>query len=249
MAQGLKSLAGGNVHAALHRLSRCREALLQAAAKRHSLPASQLAGATVSAASAAAAHAAHQPSLQASLQEAAAAAAEPEGSLQDPADDSSAELDPVAVTAACQMATVCGTIGDCYQRLGDPVQAEQLYYESMAAVESYAESDAEAAHALSVSLNKLGDMRYSQQQLEAAKQLYRRALQLRQLACGPLTGGRAGPGQQLELASSLIKVADVCRVSKNKELYITLLLRGDKQVFLSCGRVWYSRLRVLCCGL
>jgi tetratricopeptide (TPR) repeat protein len=111
------------------------------------------------------------------------------------------------------MAAVCGSLGDCYQRLGDPAQAEQLYHESMAAVESLSNSDAEAAHALSVSLNKLGDMRYSQEQLQQAKQLYRRALQLRQLACGPLTGGRAGPGQQLELASSLIKVADVCRVS------------------------------------
>jgi tetratricopeptide (TPR) repeat protein len=203
MAQGLKSLAGGNIHAALHRLSRCREALLRAAAavaKQQSISQTSPAGAVVVAAAAA------DAAAEASLQETEAAAA-------DVADVGSTELNPAIVAAACQMATVCGSIGDCYQRLGDSVQAEQLYHESMATVEPYSDSDAEAAHALSVSLNKLGDMWYSQEQLEQAKQLYKRALQLRQLACGPLTGGRAGPGQQLELVSSLIKVADVCRVS------------------------------------
>lgn len=58
----------------------------------------------------------------------------------------------------------------------------------------------------------MGDARYLAQQLPAAKQLYRQALQLRQLCCGPLTSGQAGPQEQLELAASLIKVADVCKV-------------------------------------
>ncbi|KAF6260335.1 hypothetical protein COO60DRAFT_1700345 [Scenedesmus sp. NREL 46B-D3] len=198
MAQGLKSLAGGNTHAALHRLSRCREALLQAAAastQQGTSPANPAA-----------------PAGTADMQQ-AAAAAEPAAAADADAAAAAdgAKLAPTAVAAACQMAAVCGSLGDCYQRLGNQAQAEQLYYDSMAAVDAYADLDAEAAHALSVSLNKLGDMRYSQEQLEEAKQLYRRALQLRQLASGPLTGGRAGPAQQLELASSLIKVADVCR--------------------------------------
>lgn len=51
------------------------------------------------------------------------------------------------------------------------------------------------------------------QQLLVAKHLYKEALQLRQLCCGPLTAGRAGPEQQLELAASMLKVADVCKVS------------------------------------
>jgi tetratricopeptide (TPR) repeat protein len=199
MAQGLKSLAGGNTHAALHRLSRCREALVKAAADKQHAVASGAVGAAAGAEAI-------------DLQQEAAAAPDP-AAQSDTDAAGTAEPSPATVASACQMAAVCGSLGDCYQRLGNPAQAEQLYHESMAAVEPYSDSDAEAAHALSVSLNKLGDMRYSQEQLEQAKQLYRRALQLRQLACGPLTGGRAGPGQQLELASSLIKVADVCRVS------------------------------------
>jgi tetratricopeptide (TPR) repeat protein len=56
---------------------------------------------------------------------------------------------------------------------------------------------------------RLGDLRYTQQQLPAAKALYRQALQLRELCCGPLTRGAATPEQQLDLAASLIKLADV----------------------------------------
>jgi hypothetical protein len=59
---------------------------------------------------------------------------------------------------------------------------------------------------------RLGDTRYLSQQLPAAKALYKQALQLRQLCCGPLTHGQAGPQEQLELAASLVKLADVCKV-------------------------------------
>lgn len=61
-------------------------------------------------------------------------------------------------------------------------------------------------------VRRLGDARYLSQQLPAAKVLYRQALQLRQLCCGPLTGGQAGPQEQLELAASFIKLGDVCKV-------------------------------------
>lgn len=60
--------------------------------------------------------------------------------------------------------------------------------------------------------HRLGDALYLAQQLPAAKALYRQALELRELCCGPLTCGQAGPQQQLELAASLVKVADVCKV-------------------------------------
>lgn len=59
---------------------------------------------------------------------------------------------------------------------------------------------------------RLGDARYLSQQLPAAKALYTQALQLRLLCCGPLTCGQAGPQEQLELAASHIKVADICKV-------------------------------------
>jgi hypothetical protein len=63
--------------------------------------------------------------------------------------------------------------------------------------------------------HRLGDARYRAQQLPAAKALYREALQWRQLCCGPLTAGQAGPEQQLELAASLIKVADISMVRQH----------------------------------
>eukprot|EP00775_Hariotina_reticulata_P011077 gene11077-11233_t len=137
MAQGLKSLAGGNVHAALHRLSRCRKALLESTA---------------------------------------------------------------SATAAA------GTSAPAARQA-----AEQLYQEAISSVAVLSESDAEAAHTMSVSLNKLGDLKYMVQQLREAKKLYRQGLELRQLCCGPLSAGQAGPAEQLELATSLIKVADACK--------------------------------------
>jgi uncharacterized protein HemY len=59
-----------------------------------------------------------------------------------------------AASRAVQLATVCGCLGDCYQRLGQPEEADQQYRESVAAVQPFSEDSAEAAHAMSVSLNK-----------------------------------------------------------------------------------------------
>ncbi|KAF8073192.1 NCA1 [Scenedesmus sp. PABB004] len=174
MAHGLRSLAGGNAHAALHRFERARAALLDA-------------GAT----------------------------APPPG----------------AVGAACQLAAACGCLADCHRRLGDDAAAAALLGEAAAAVEGFADDDGEAAHALSVSLNKLGDLRYSQQALPAAAGLYRRALALREARCGPLSGGRAGPGEQLELAAALVKVSDAARALGERDEAATLLHRAAGVAF------------------
>lgn len=66
----------------------------------------------------------------------------------------SLEVEESVVIKAVQLATVCGCLADCYQRLGQAGQAEQLLRESVAAVKPYSEVSAEAAHAMSVSLNK-----------------------------------------------------------------------------------------------
>lgn len=203
MAQGLKSLAGGNVHAALHRLSRCRDSLLRSEESTTvpdggSISVAQEAVSTVKGTAGVSAHA--QMPGEVSQQQTEHVQQPQHRPAQPPA------------AAACQLSACCGCLADCYMRLGDPHQAEQLYQEAISSVEVLSESDAEAAHTMSVSLNKLGDLKYMLQQLHEAKTLYRRGLELRQLCCGPLSGGQAGPAEQLELATSLIKVADACKV-------------------------------------
>jgi hypothetical protein len=135
MAQGLKSLTGGNIHAAMHRLVRAKQALLDNSPPPHT-PGPNLAPAAAAAAEDSMdIESTHDEQQQQGHSQHGAAASE-------------------AVPKAVQMATVCGVLGDCYQRLGEPEQAEQQYKESVAAVEHYSEESVEAAHAMSVSLNK-----------------------------------------------------------------------------------------------
>eukprot|EP00879_Flechtneria_rotunda_P015606 GHRR01016321.1.p1 GENE.GHRR01016321.1~~GHRR01016321.1.p1 ORF type:complete len:352 (+),score=100.61 GHRR01016321.1:487-1542(+) len=193
MAQGLKSMAGGNLHAAVHRLSNARHEL----------------STTVNAADSTQAPAA---SSEASIQQ-----QQPEPMQSDLQQQQQLQGQTLAdhgrIAKACQLAAICGSLGDCYGRLGNAAQAQQLYQDSISSVQQYSEDDAEAAHAMSVSLNKLGDLQYMQQNLQGARDLYNQCLVLRERCCGPLTQGQAGPSQQLELASSAVKVADVCKVN------------------------------------
>lgn len=138
MAQGLKSMTGGNVHAAMHRLGRAKQALLDASLAPHT-PASL---------APAAAAAGTVDDADVDSMDIESTHQQQQGHLQHGAAASE------AVSRAVQMATVCGVLGDCYQRLGEPEQAEQQYKESVAAVEQYSDESAEAAHAMSVSLNK-----------------------------------------------------------------------------------------------
>ncbi|KAI8470201.1 MAG: hypothetical protein J3K34DRAFT_264045 [Monoraphidium minutum] len=187
---GLKSLLGGNTDAALYRLGRCRDLLLAELAEASRRDVAGALGA------AAAAHA-----------------------------------------AACRLGAVCGSLGDCWRRRGDLGAAGAELCRSVAHLRPHAGGDAEAAHTLSVTLGKLGDLEYYKAQAaeaaEAAGQeggetaaaaaaaapggggaaaaalpLYAEAVELRRALCGPLSGGRAGPGATLDLVSALAKVAD-----------------------------------------
>jgi hypothetical protein len=160
MAQGLKSLAGGNVHAALHRLGRSRQELVQAAPGASPAAAAAAAGDAAGDGSGAASTsvAGSSSSSVASSNASTGAATQQQppprggrhssggGAVGDPPDARQAH--------AIQLATVCGCLGDCYQQLGRAAQAEQLYSDSVAVLQPHAEHRAEAAHALSVSLNK-----------------------------------------------------------------------------------------------
>lgn len=177
LAQGLKSLAGGNIHAAMHRLGRAKQALLDSALAP--VTPSGLAPAAAAAAGGGGDAAEDASAAAGGGTDVSAGGLTAEGSSQDAAAESAGagEVDSMdvdsggpdqrqqrsrllqpgsapAVPRAVQLATVCGVLGDCYQRLGQPDQAEQQYKESVAAVQPHAEDSAEAAHAMSVSLNK-----------------------------------------------------------------------------------------------
>lgn len=219
LLHGLRSLAGGNLDAALHRLGRCRALLLEELAEAEDRVAS---------------------STAADPQAAAAAAR----------------------AAACRLGAVCGSLGDCWRRRGELASAEEELKSSAGHLRRHASVDAEAAHTLSVTLSKLGDLEYYKQQApqqqheqqqgtvgeqlvrqmatscglgegggpgraaeqqpgaptgvsaaaSAALPLYQEALELRRALCGPLSGGQAGPAAVLDLASALAKVADAHEV-------------------------------------
>lgn len=212
---------GGNTDAALHRLGRCRDLLLDDL-QRSQHPAGAGRAATV-----------------------------------DPAPPSPRDV-------ACQLGAVCGSLGDCWRRKGDLAAAQEELARSAAYLRPYASADAEAAHALSVTLSKLGDMEYYKEQQRqqqrdvdqqlgrmsglgiaeeggaasgataagarasggggegrrgasaaaaAALPLYEEALVHRRALCGPLSGGQAGAPATLDLVSAVVKVADTHEVS------------------------------------
>lgn len=70
-------------------------------------------------------------------------------------------------------------------------------------------------HPLSVSHNKLGDLEYGLGNVEAAVAQYRQGLSIREHAVqhSQQHGQDPGPGQQLDVAVSIIKVADACQVA------------------------------------
>lgn len=72
-------------------------------------------------------------------------------------------------------------------------------------------------HPLSVSMNKLGDMEYSLGNVEAAEEWYQKGLAVRQQALS--SSQQPQPSQQLDVAVSMIKVADanqVCSASSTQ---------------------------------
>jgi hypothetical protein len=207
-------VAGGNTDAALYRLGRCRDLLLEEQRRQESPGRADANGEAGGVAAAAAARA-----------------------------------------AACRLGAVCGSLGDCWRRRGDLAAAGEELRASADHLRPHAATDAEAAHALSVTLSKLGDLQYyvvqqqqqqqtqqpQQQQRQGAEQVqehgqeqgqqqqptagvapvgaaadalpfYEEALALRRALCGPLNGGRAGPAAVLDLVSALAKVADAQEV-------------------------------------
>eukprot|EP00250_Pteridium_aquilinum_P006041 c16028_g1_i1 orf=123-1163(+) len=111
-----------------------------------------------------------------------------------------------------QLGAVLGMLGDCSRAIGNTNGAISYYNESVDMLSKLPEKDSEVIHALSVSLNKMGDLQYYADDLQSARAHYARSLDVRRSA---LTDNTELSSQVLDIAVSLAKVADVDRVLGN----------------------------------
>ncbi|GJS47107.1 protein NCA1 [Tanacetum coccineum] len=97
---------------------------------------------------------------------------------------------------------------DANRAMGDASSAVSYFDESVTFLSKVQTDDLEVTHTLSVSLNKIGDLKYYEGDLQAARDHYFRALDVRRNA---IKDSSKAPSQVLDLAVSLAKVADVDR--------------------------------------
>ncbi|KAL6870718.1 hypothetical protein ACP4OV_014566 [Aristida adscensionis] len=108
-----------------------------------------------------------------------------------------------------QLGAVLGMLGDCCIRtLGDAPSAITHYEESAKFLLKLPKKDLELVHTLSVSLNKIGDLRYYDGDLQSARSYYARSLDVRRSA---VKENSSVASQVIDVATSLAKVADVDR--------------------------------------
>lgn len=112
-----------------------------------------------------------------------------------------------------QLGAVLGMLGDCCRAIGDAASAVTYFEESVGFLEKLPADDMEITHTLSVSLNKIGDLKYYDGDLQAARSYYDRSLNVRQDAA---KDSPDVPSQILDVAVSLAKVADVDRSLGNE---------------------------------
>ncbi|KAJ9190499.1 hypothetical protein P3X46_001692 [Hevea brasiliensis] len=107
-----------------------------------------------------------------------------------------------------QLGAVLGMLGDCCRTLGDPGSAAAYFEESVEFLSQLPTDNQEITHTLSVSLNKVGDLKYYDGDLEAARSYYFRSLNVRREAMKHHSNVSS---QTLDVAVSLAKVADADR--------------------------------------
>nr|XP_019710490.1 protein NCA1 [Elaeis guineensis] len=107
-----------------------------------------------------------------------------------------------------QLGAVLGMLGDCCRAMGDTGSAVTCYEESVEFLSKLPAEDLELIHTLSVSLNKIGDLRYYDGDLKSAKAYYKQSLDVRRNAVKEHPNVSS---QVVDLAVSLAKVADVDR--------------------------------------
>ncbi|KAL8456332.1 hypothetical protein ACS0TY_034522 [Phlomoides rotata] len=117
-----------------------------------------------------------------------------------------------------QLGAVLGMLGDCCRATGDASSAISYFEESVDFLKKVPEDDLEITHTLSVSLNKIGDLKYYEGDLQAARTYYFQALDVRRSA---IKNQLTVPSQVIDVAISLAKVADVDRNLGNKDTAIS----------------------------
>ncbi|PSS13797.1 E3 ubiquitin-protein like [Actinidia chinensis var. chinensis] len=116
-----------------------------------------------------------------------------------------------------QLGAVLGMLGDCCRALGDTGSAVTYFEESVDFLKKVHTDDLEIIHTLSVSLNKVGDLKYYGGDLQGARSYYFQSLNVRRDAIKNIP---SSPSQILDVAVSLAKVADVDRNIGNEDVAI-----------------------------
>ncbi|XP_010554493.1 PREDICTED: uncharacterized protein LOC104824200 [Tarenaya hassleriana] len=124
-----------------------------------------------------------------------------------------------------QLGAVLGMLGDCSRAMGDSSSAVNHFEESVEFLMKLPIDDLEITHTLSVSLNKIGDLKYYDGDLQAARSYYFRSLNVRRDA---MKLHPDSPSQILDVAVSLAKVADVDRTLQNEGEAINGFKEGIK---------------------
>lgn len=135
------------------------------------------------------------------------------------AEDIRGQIDRLGNTSelCSQLGAVLGMLGDCCRAMGDAGAAVAYFQESVDFLMKLPMDDLEITHTLSVSLNKIGDLKYYDADLEAARSYYFCSLNVRRDA---IKNRSNVPSQVLDVAVSLAKVADVDRNLGNENVAI-----------------------------
>lgn len=113
-----------------------------------------------------------------------------------------------------QLGAVLGMLGDCCRAMGDAGSAVTYFEESVDFLSKLPKTDLEITHTLSISLNKIGDLKYYNGELQAARSYYFRSLNVRR---DTIRNHPEVSSQILDVAVSLAKVADVDRSLGNDD--------------------------------
>ncbi|KAL4366810.1 hypothetical protein GQ457_05G032840 [Hibiscus cannabinus] len=116
-----------------------------------------------------------------------------------------------------QLGAVLGMLGDCCRATGDAARAINYFEESVEFLTKLPADDLEITHTLSVSLNKIGDLKYYDGDLQAARSYYFRSLGVRRDVIKNHPGIAS---QVLDVAVSLAKVADVDRTLGKEDVAV-----------------------------
>ncbi|KAF7824799.1 protein NCA1 [Senna tora] len=135
------------------------------------------------------------------------------------AEDIRGQLEKVGNTSelCSQLGAVLGMLGDCCRAIGDAGSAVAYFEESVEFLSKLPKDDLEITHTLSVSLNKIGDLKYYDGDLQAARSYYFQSLNVRR---DVMKHKSDVPSQVQDVAVSLAKVADVDRNLGNESLAI-----------------------------